>query len=166
MKGNITAFIAGLVFAAGLVLGGMTQPAKVVGFLDFAGAWDPSLAFVMGAALLVYGVSLRLITRRPRPVAATRFQIPTRRDLTPRLLLGSALFGVGWGLAGFCPGPAITSIGSVGTEALLFVPSMAAGTVLFTWWDRWQAARAPAPQSNGNDPSVAAPSTSTVSANP
>lgn len=140
---NLTAFAAGLLFAAGLVVGGMTLPSKVVGFLDVSGgAWDPSLAFVMMGALAVYGVALRLMTgTRPAPVLAKRFQIPTRSDLTPRLLLGSVLFGTGWALAGFCPGPALAALGSGSLPALLFVPAMIGGMTAFRAWDRWSQQR-------------------------
>lgn len=132
-----TAFLSGLVFAGGLVLGGMTQPSKVVGFLDVTGGnWDPSLAFVMGGALLTYGVALRLITRRPQPLLGGRFQIPTRRDVTPRLLVGAGLFGVGWGLGGFCPGPAFTSLASGAGEALIFVAAMVGGMALYQAYER------------------------------
>ncbi len=139
---RLTAFVAGLIFAVGLVVGGMTQPAKVIGFLDVSGgAWDPSLALVMGGALVVYGVAFRLITRRPQPVLAPQFLVPTRRDLSPRLFAGAALFGIGWALAGFCPGPAIVSVGAGVTEALLFLPGMVGGMLLLRVWDRWRAAR-------------------------
>jgi len=139
---HVTSFLAGLLFAAGLVLGGMTQPLKVIGFLDFTGgAWDPSLAFVMGGALTVYAVAFRLVTRRDKPVLAERFQIPTRRDLPPRLFVGASLFGIGWALAGFCPGPAVVAVGSGMTEALLFLPGMAGGMLLFKVWDQRQARR-------------------------
>ena len=137
---RLTAFVAGLIFAVGLVLGGMTQPAKVIGFLDVSGAWDPSLALVMGGALVVYGVAFRLITRRDRPVLSPQFLVPTRRDLSPRLYAGAALFGIGWALAGFCPGPAIVSVGAGVTEALLFLPGMVGGMLLLRAWDRWRAA--------------------------
>ncbi|MCO4768987.1 MAG: YeeE/YedE family protein [Deltaproteobacteria bacterium] len=132
---HFVSFVAGLIFALGLVLGGMTQPGKVIGFLDVSGPWDPSLAFVMGAALLVYGVAFRLTTGRSKPVFAQRFQIPSRRDLPPRLFVGAGLFGVGWALAGFCPGPAIVGAGSGMTEALLFLPGMVGGMTLFRAWD-------------------------------
>jgi len=114
----------------------MTQPAKVIGFLDVTGgAWDPSLALVMGGALVVYGVALRLVTRRERPVFGARFQIPSRRDLTPRLFMGAGLFGVGWALAGFCPGPALVGASAGMKEGLLFLPGMVIGMVLFRVWD-------------------------------
>ena len=133
---HLVSFLAGLLFALGLVLGGMTQPLKVIGFLDVSGgAWDPSLAFVMGGALLVYGVTFRFTTKREKPVFAQRFQIPTRSDLPPRLFVGAGLFGVGWALSGFCPGPASVAAGSGMTEALLFLPGMLGGMVLFQVWD-------------------------------
>ena len=137
---HLVSFLAGLLFALGLVLGGMTQPLKVIGFLDVSGgAWDPSLAFVMGGALLVYGVTFRVTTKREKPVFAQSFQIPTRRDLPPRLFVGAGLFGVGWALVGFCPGPAIVGAGSGMTEALLFLPGMLGGMVLFRAWDGYMA---------------------------
>jgi len=139
---HLVSLVSGLLFAAGLVLGGMTQPLKVIGFLDFTGgSWDPSLAFVMGGALVVYGIAFRLITRRDKPVLADRFQIPTRRDLPPRLFVGASLFGIGWALAGFCPGPAVVAAGSGMTEAFLFLPGMAGGMLLFRAWDQRQARR-------------------------
>jgi len=145
---HLVAFVAGLLFALGLVMGGMTQPAKVVGFLDVTGNWDPSLAFVMGGALLVYGFAFRLITGREASVFGQSFQIPTRRDLSPRLLVGAALFGVGWGLVGFCPGPALVAVGGGMREALLFFPGMLFGMGVFRMWDG-RAARQPADSADG-----------------
>ncbi len=142
MKHQISAFLAGALFAAGLVIAGMTQPAKVIGFLDVTGSWDPSLAFVMGGALVVYGVAFRLITKRSMPLLGGRFQIPSRTDITPRLLIGASLFGIGWSIAGFCPGPAIVGFGSGMSEAFVFMPGMVAGMVLFRWWDAWMARKA------------------------
>lgn len=141
MKHHLTAFAAGLLFAVGLVVSGMTQPAKVIGFLDVTGAWDPSLAFVMGGALAVYAVAFRLITKRPVPLLGGRFQIPSRTDITPRLLVGASLFGIGWAIAGFCPGPALVAFGSGMSEAFIFLPGMVAGMVLFRLWDEWMARR-------------------------
>src|SRR5690606_15297342 len=114
-------FAAGALFAVGLSLAGMTQPSKVIGFLDFFGRWDPSLMFVMGGAIGVHLVLSRFIVKRESPLFAARFRIPTRRDVTPKLVAGAALFGIGWGLGGFCPGPGIASIGTLGAHALTFV---------------------------------------------
>ncbi|MCX7060133.1 MAG: YeeE/YedE family protein [Gammaproteobacteria bacterium] len=119
--------VSGLLFGAGLALGGMTDPGKVVAFLDVTGAWDPSLAFVMGSALLVTFPVFAWVRRSARPLFAERFQLPTRRDLDPQLLLGAALFGIGWGIAGLCPGPAIANLGAGSPEILLFVATMVAG---------------------------------------
>ncbi|HZY33614.1 MAG TPA: DUF6691 family protein, partial [Rhodanobacter sp.] len=101
------AFAAGLLFGLGLSLGGMTQPAVVLGFLDIFGAWDPRLVFVMAGAVLTTAVGYRLVLRRPRPLLAERFQWPTSRRIDVRLVGGAALFGIGWGIAGYCPGPAL-----------------------------------------------------------
>lgn len=127
MKGNFASFAAGALFAVGLSLAGMTQPSKVIGFLDFFGRWDPSLMFVMGGAIGVHLVLYRFIVKRESPLFAARFRIPTRRDVTPKLVAGAALFGIGWGLGGFCPGPGIASIGTLGAHALTFVAAMALG---------------------------------------
>ncbi len=133
MRG-LVAFASGLLFALGLGLGGMTKAAKVVGFLDVAGDWDPSLAFVMGGALLVYAVVARLALARPRPLLDDVFHVPTRRDLDARLVIGSLLFGVGWGIAGYCPGPAIVSLASGRTAVLVFVAAMLLGMWIQQRW--------------------------------
>ncbi len=132
----VLSFIIGLVFALGLGLAGMTVPQKIVGFLDFGGHWDPTLMFVMGGATMVYGVAFRLIRRRERPLFADVLAVPTRRDIDARLIAGAAIFGVGWGLGGFCPGPGL--VGSVGlsSQALLFIGGMTGGVVLYRVWDR------------------------------
>jgi uncharacterized membrane protein YedE/YeeE len=128
MKVRIGAFLGGMVFGIGLAIGGMTQPAKIVGFFDFFGSWDPSLAFVMGGALLVYTPIYRWAVRTwQHPIWAQAFSLPTRKDIDWRLITGSGIFGVGWGLAGYCPGPAFTSIGAGSSEALIFGLSMLAG---------------------------------------
>lgn len=128
---NVVAFVSGLLFAVGLALGGMTNPDKVQSFLDFSGAWDPSLAFVMGGAVLVYTLFFRgLRPKMERPLLAPRFELPTRRDLDRRLLLGSALFGVGWGLGGICPGPALTALSSGGVGVVTFLGAMLLGMKL------------------------------------
>lgn len=139
--GALVLFLAGLIFAVGLALSGMTQPHKVVGFLDFAGRWMPDLAFVMGGAVITNVIALRLTLRRSAPLFAPEFGIPTRTDLDPRLIGGSALFGVGWGLGGFCPGPAIASLPSGATSVLVFVGAMLVGMIGF---DLLQQGRRPA----------------------
>jgi uncharacterized protein len=125
------AFVAGLVFAAGLALGGMMDPAKVRGFLDVfgipAGRWDPSLAFVMGGALIVAFVAFRKEWLGAAPWAGGQFEFPTKTQIDARLILGAVLFGAGWGIAGFCPGPAIASGLVGGTPVLVFIGAMAAG---------------------------------------
>ena len=111
----------------------MVDPRKVTGFLDVAGDWDPTLAFVMGGTLLVTIPAFRLIFKRPRPVLADDFELPTNKELDTRLLIGSALFGVGWGLSGFCPGPAVTALASGLTPVFAFVVAMVAGTAVYEW---------------------------------
>lgn len=127
----LISFTAGVLFAVGLALAGMTQPAKVVGFLDVAGAWDPSLAFVMMGAIAVYFVASRLVRRQRAPFSGGFFHLPSRRDIEPNLLLGAGLFGVGWGLAGYCPGPGLTAVASGSLTAVTFVAAMALGMLLF-----------------------------------
>jgi uncharacterized protein len=123
------AFAAGLLFGLGLSLGGMTQPAVVLGFLDIFGAWDPRLIFVMAGAVLTTAVGYRLLLRRPRPLLAERFQWPVSRRIDARLVGGAALFGIGWGIAGYCPGPALASLGAGVPALLILVACMLAG-----WW--------------------------------
>lgn len=133
---SLVAFIAGIIFAVGLALGGMTRPDKVISFLDVFGAWDPSLAFVMLGAIGVYAPLLRLITRkRQKPILADTFQIPTNRELTPPLVIGALLFGAGWGLSGFCPGPAIASAPTVHPTVWLFIGGMLGGMLLYRIYD-------------------------------
>lgn len=126
------AFGAGVVFAIGLLVAQMTNPAKVTGFLDITGRWDPTLAFVMGGALVVFGASW-FLSRKPgaRPVLEAAFQPPAARGIDWRLVAGSLLFGVGWGLGGFCPGPALVSAGFGDSRVWIFVGSMLAGMVAF-----------------------------------
>ncbi len=119
----------GLLFGAGLAISGMAAPAKVTNFLDLAGQFDPSLAFVMGGAVIVAFIGFRLVLVRARPVFAPSFNLPTSRTIDRRLLLGAGLFGIGWGLAGFCPGPALTSIGLGAPGTFIFVPAMLVGMV-------------------------------------
>lgn len=120
-------FVAGLLFALGLGISGMTQPQKIIAFLDVTGDWDPSLALVMGGALITFGGMHRLVLRRPGPLYGGSFRIPEGRDLDARLLSGAAIFGVGWGLGGFCPGPALVSLLSGAPAVFLFVGSMLVG---------------------------------------
>lgn len=130
------AFAAGLLFGAGLLLSGMTDPAKVIGFLDVAGAWDPSLAFVMGGAILVGFFAFRLARRRGEAFLGGAMHLPKRRDIDKRLLAGSVAFGVGWGLAGFCPGPGLVSFAAGHVEAAVFVAAMLAGMLAYTFAER------------------------------
>jgi uncharacterized membrane protein YedE/YeeE len=141
MKVALTSFISGIVFALGLGISGMTQPIKVIGFLDFFGNWDASLAFVMLGAIGVYFVAYRLSRTMRSPILAASFSIPTKRDLDTRLLTGAALFGAGWGLSGFCPGPATTALASGAAPVVVFVASMAAGIYLHGWFTQLEAAR-------------------------
>lgn len=119
--------IAGLIFGIGLVVSGMANPEKVQNFLDFAGTWDPSLAFVMGGAVVIAFIGYRLAFRRGAPLLDSEFHVPTKTSIDGRLLAGSAVFGIGWGLAGFCPGPALTSLLLAAKGTLIFVPAMIVG---------------------------------------
>lgn len=119
--------IAGIIFGLGLALSGMINPIKVLDFLDFTGNWDPSLAFVMMGALIVSFFAFRLIPKRLSPVFDNKFRIPTRSDIDIRLCFGATLFGIGWGLSGYCPGPAISSLGIGANDVFIFVLSMLAG---------------------------------------
>ncbi|HEY2865040.1 MAG TPA: YeeE/YedE family protein [Casimicrobiaceae bacterium] len=127
------AFVAGLVFGLGLILSGMVNPSKVLGFLDLAGLWDPSLALVMVGAIVVGGIGFAIAARRRETLLGTPMLLPTSRVIDRRLILGSALFGVGWGVAGFCPGPALVALGSGRLKALVFVAAMTAGMLAFEW---------------------------------
>ena len=128
---SVVAFIAGLVFGLGLLLSGMADPAKVLGFLDLAGPWDPSLALVMAGAVGIGVVAFALARRRSRSLFGDAMQLPTKRAIDRRLIAGSLLFGAGWGLAGFCPGPAIVALGLGNGKAVVFVAAMLAGMGLF-----------------------------------
>jgi uncharacterized protein len=119
--------VSGTLFGAGLTLSGMTDPARVRGFLDVFGAWDPTLVFVMGGAVLVMAVAWRIRNRMGRPIFAERFSLPDRKDLDTRLTTGSILFGIGWGIAGLCPGPAVASLALSPLSVLPFVLAMLAG---------------------------------------
>lgn len=131
-----TALIAGLIFGIGLILSGMTNPGKVIGFLDLAGRWDPSLGFVMGGAILVALFAARWAVGRTQSLTGAAMRIPTAARIDRRLVLGSLTFGVGWGLAGYCPGPALASLASGGAKPWLFVAAMVAGMLLFEVLER------------------------------
>lgn len=126
----LLAGLTGLVFGIGIAVSGMMNPAKVLNFFDFAGIWDPSLAFVMGGALLVTAFGYRLVWRRSRPLFGRAFQLPENSQIDRRLIGGSALFGIGWGIAGFCPGAALPALGTGRWEVVLFVVSVIAGLAL------------------------------------
>lgn len=127
MRQAVSALLIGLLFGFGLALSGMMNPAKVIGFLDLAGVWDPTLAFVMGGGLLVSLPGFWLLRRRQGPLLGGAFQIPTRKDIDAKLLGGAALFGIGWGIAGFCPGPAVAALSTALPEVLLFMAALLAG---------------------------------------
>jgi uncharacterized membrane protein YedE/YeeE len=129
----------GVLFGAGLAVSGMTNPAKVLGFLDFLGAWDATLAFVMGGAVAVSAIGFAWARRRERPWLAERFSLPTRREIDADLVSGAVLFGVGWGLVGLCPGPALANLVRGSSEILVFVVAMAAGVLLHRGFATWRA---------------------------
>ena len=133
----ITALATGLIFGLGLILSGMTDPSKVIGFLDLAGRWDPSLAFVMGGAILVGVVAFQFARGREKSLLGDAMRLPTARQVDRRLVLGSLAFGTGWGLAGYCPGPALVAVAQGGTKPLIFVAAMLAGMALYEIQDRW-----------------------------
>ena len=130
MPAILSAFAAGLLFGLGLVVSQMVNPAKVIGFLDLFGDWDPTLAFVMGGAVLVMAVAWRVQARMTKPVFGEKFALPDQTDLDPRLIAGAALFGIGWGIAGLCPGPAVASLVLSPVHAIPFVAAMLAGMLL------------------------------------
>lgn len=124
---NLVGFLSGLIFGVGLVISGMSNPAKVLNFLDLFGTWDPSLAFVMGGAVLIAFIGFRLVLNRPAPVYSEIFHLPTKKDVDGQLLTGASIFGIGWGLGGFCPGPAFTALPLMTTGILAFFPAMLIG---------------------------------------
>jgi hypothetical protein len=138
---TLTSLLAGLVFGLGLLVSGMAQPAKVLAFLDIAGHWDPSLALVMLGAVGVGAPAFALAGRRRASVLGLAMALPQARRIDMRLIAGSAVFGVGWGLAGFCPGPAIVAVGLGWPHALVFVAAMLAGMAIFEVLERRRAAR-------------------------
>lgn len=137
-KQIIIALVAGLVFGIGLIVSGMTNPAKVQGFLDLAGYWDPSLAFVMGGAILVGLIAFRFAAGRERTLLGEVMHLPTASGIDRRLMLGGVAFGAGWGLAGYCPGPALVSLAVGGVKPLLFTGAMLAGMGIFEVLERFR----------------------------
>ncbi|TNE49012.1 MAG: YeeE/YedE family protein [Deltaproteobacteria bacterium] len=142
MKNNkvlqyIVIYLSGVMFAVGLGIAGMTNPVKVMAFLDFFGKWDATLIFVLGAATGTNLLMFRWVLKRPHPILTSKFLLPTRTDIDSRLVMGAALFGVGWGMAGYCPGPAITSIASGSSATLLFVLMMTIGLRASHQVDSW-----------------------------
>jgi len=131
VKRLVVAFVCGVLFAVGLAVSGMTHPTKVLAFLDFTGAWDPSLAFVMAGGVLVNVLLFRVVLRRGTPLLAGAFALPDKRAIDARLVGGAALFGVGWGLGGFCPGPAIVSVVGGAAPVIVFVVAMLGGIALY-----------------------------------
>ncbi|SMF16263.1 DUF6691 family protein [Pseudobacteriovorax antillogorgiicola] len=127
----LVGFVSAVLFALGLGVSGMTLPENIIGFLDIFGDWKPALMLVMVGAIIVHTISYRLIMRRDSPVLDSEFYVPTKKDIDSRLIVGSIIFGVGWGLGGFCPGPALVAIPSMGSSVLLFVVSMLVGMALF-----------------------------------
>ena len=149
MTPSVAAFLCGTLFAVGLGVSGMTQPAKVLAFLDVAGRWDPSLALVMLGAIGVHAPIARLVLRRHAPVLAPGFHLPAAGTVDMRLVSGAAVFGVGWGLAGLCPGPAVTVIASGNSVIVAFVSAMLAGMALVSAAERGMASRVASPSDIG-----------------
>jgi len=140
----LASLLAGVVFGLGLIVSGMANPAKVLGFLDLAGHWDPSLAFVMAGAVAVSAIAFAVARGRAVSFLGAEMRLPSARHIDRRLVLGSVLFGIGWGAAGFCPGPALVALGMGEPKALVFVAAMLVGMGAFEFFERRK--RAPAPQ--------------------
>lgn len=145
-------FLSGVLFALGLIVSGLIDPAKVLGFLDVAGGWDPTLAFAIAAAVATTAAGYRLAFARGRPLLAGSYQLPTKSDVDFRLAAGAALFGVGWGLVGFCPGPAVAALSTGSVQAVIFVAAMLGGMALARSLDALKAGApmAPAQQRGGS----------------
>jgi hypothetical protein len=139
MKKNLTALMAGLVFGLGLTVSQMVNPDKVLSFLDIFGSWDPSLAFVMGSALAVTAVGYFVVGKRATPLFAEKFEIPGKREIDAPLAIGAVLFGIGWGLVGLCPGPAISALSLGGLKVIGFFAAMAGGMAIFQFTKRYWA---------------------------
>lgn len=131
MRYNIAALVCGFLFGCGLTISNIIDPNKILNFLDFTGNWDPSLAFVMLGAVLVAWIGYRFVLRKSRPLLAEKFNLPERKCVDGRLIFGSAIFGIGWGLAGYCPGPAITAIGLGIMDAMYFVIGMIISSIIY-----------------------------------
>ena len=140
-----TSLLAGLVFGLGLIVSGMANPAKVIGFLNLAGPWDPSMAFVMAGAIAVGAVAFFVARRRSVSLLGAAMKLPTARDIDRRLVLGSLVFGVGWGLAGFCPGPGLVALGMGEFKAMVFVAAMLVGMGAFELLERRRRVAVPGP---------------------
>jgi len=136
----LVSLACGLIFGAGLLISGMTQTGKVLGFLDIFGAWDATLAFVMAGAVAVATIGFALAKRRGTPVFAAQSLWPTRKDIDAPLVIGAALFGIGWGLVGLCPGPALVNLAGLGLPVIVFVAAMAAGMIAQDMWSKQKAA--------------------------
>lgn len=136
VKNNLVSAVVGFVFALGLGIAGMTQPQKVIGFLDVFGTWDPTLLFVMVGAIGVHLIVYRWLRKQPRPKLDPAWHLPTAREVTPSLVIGSAIFGMGWGLAGYCPGPGWVSLATSDLQPILFVFGMLFGMLAFKFLDR------------------------------
>lgn len=136
---TLLALISGLIFGIGLIVSGMTDPGKVLGFLDLAGAWDPSLILVMGGAIALGLAGFAVAKRRSRSLLGLPMQLPTATKIDRRLVAGSLTFGVGWGLAGICPGPAVVLVGEGASQGVLFTAAMLAGMAIFEWFERRKA---------------------------
>lgn len=134
MQATLAALVAGLVFGAGLILSEMVNPKRVQGFLDITGTWDPTLVFVMGGALVVTAIGYRIFFARGTPLLATAFSRPTNHAIDAKLVIGAAIFGVGWGLSGLCPGPAIVGIATFSQDILLFIAALIVGMKLFEFF--------------------------------
>lgn len=139
---NLFSLLAGLVFGVGLLISGLANPEKVLGFLDITRLWDPSLAFVMGGAISMGFLAFRMAKKRTRPVCAPEMHLPDSRKIDRRLIGGSVLFGIGWGLAGICPGPALVLFGAGITKGIVFVAAMVAGMLIFQWIEKRREANA------------------------
>ncbi|HLV20595.1 MAG TPA: DUF6691 family protein [Polyangiaceae bacterium] len=150
LRSTLVALPTGFLFGLGLLVSGMTEPRRVLGFLDVTGDWDATLLFVMAGAVLVHAVLYRLIRRRPSPLFAEAFAVPSRRDIDGKLLAGAALFGAGWGLSGYCPGPALVSLSAGGAGIVSFVVGMVAGIYLAAAVQRPRAAEPSPRQAQAN----------------